>query len=146
MINKNTTNFSNAFPCYGRQERMIQACEDILNAMPEGQVLRAMDIVKLIPNPDPNDWCPSDYKYTCQKVSAMLKKLRCMGLVERVLMEEKTITVMAERYVSGYALEDIVECNGQKFIREGARQLKGEWKEVPETITSKIYGFVKIGA
>lgn len=122
-----------------RMNDQMAVCEDILAVMGT-KPMRVMEICECYAY-EPGNW--RNYRYSCQKVAAMLKKLAVLGLVERVLIEEIEITVDTCGHW-GYKPEDFVTIDGQQYVRAGAKQ---EWIEgEPVKVHTKIFGFVKIGA
>lgn len=122
-----------------RVANQMAVCEDILAVM-SAQPMRVMEICNCYAD---NERAYRNHRYSCQKVSAMLKKLIVLGLVERVLIEEIEIPVETYGYW-GYRPEDYVTVDGQQYVKAGAKQvwIDGE----PIMVKTKIYGFVKIGA
>ena len=122
-----------------RMNDQMAVCEDILAVM-GAKPMRVMEICECYAY-EPGSW--RNYRYSCQKVSAMLKKLVVLGLVERVLIEETDVVVDTCGHW-GYKPEDFITVDGQQYVRAGAKQ---EWIEgEPVKVHTKIYGFVKIGA
>lgn len=122
-----------------RMNDQMAVCEDILAVM-GAKPMRVMEICECYAY-ESGSW--RNYRYSCQKVSAMLKKLVVLGLVERVLIEETDVAVDTRGHW-GYKPEDFVTIDGQQYVRAGAKQ---EWIEgEPVKVHTKIFGFVKIGA
>ena len=122
-----------------RMNDQMAVCEDILSVM-GAKPMRAMEICECFAY-ESGSW--KNYCYSCQKVSAMLKKLIVLGLVEKVLIEETEVEIDTCGHF-GYKPEDFITVDGQQYVRADAKQ---EWIDgEPVKVRTKIYGFVKIGA
>jgi hypothetical protein len=122
-----------------RMNDQMAVCEDILAVMGT-KPMRVKEICDCYAY-EPGSW--RNYRYSWQKVAAMLKKLAVLGLVEKVLIEETDVVVDTCGHW-GYKPEDFITVDGQQYVRAGAKQ---EWIDgEPVKVHTKIYGFVKIGA
>lgn len=122
-----------------RMNDQMAVCEDILAVMGT-KPMRVKEICECYAY-EPGS--RRDYRYSWQKVAAMLKKLAVLGLVEKVFIEEVDIIVDTCGHW-GYKPENLITIDGQQYVRADAKQ---EWiDEEPKKVRTKIYGFVKIGA
>ena len=109
-------------------------CEELLNAMGD-KPMRVKEITEQFPV----SYWPY-VKYNCQKVTAMMRKLAALGIVQRVLIEEKEIEINDGMWIPKEVKSVVVD--GETYTRE----IPGHWDDTPVKKMVKIYGYVKIGA
>ena len=109
-------------------------CEELLSAMGD-KPMRVKEITELFPV----SYWPYT-KYTCQKVTAMMRKLVALGIVQRVLIEEKEIEITDGVWMPKEIKTVVVD--GEIYTRE----IPCYWDDTPVKKMVKIYGYVKIGA
>ena len=109
-------------------------CEELLSAMGD-KPMRVKEITEQFPV----SYWPY-VKYNCQKVTAMMRKLAALGIVQRVLIEEKEIEIDG-MWIPKEIKSVVVD--GETYTRE----IPGHWDDTtPVKKMVKIYGYVKIGA
>jgi hypothetical protein len=109
-------------------------CEELLSAMGD-KPMRVKELAEQFPV----SYWPYT-KYTCQKVTAMMRKLVALGIVQRVLIEEKEIEINDGLWIPKEVKSVVVD--GEIYTRE----IPGHWDDTPVKKMTKIYGYVKIGA